>query len=334
MDGPHARGRRLEATIGALFAAHGYRVELNAVCTGRSGARYEVDVLAERADALLTARVGVECKNWAAPVDAGVVARAGLVRDDLALGQMVVACPGGAAPAARLAAAGLGVELWEAARLRDALGAAVLADLAAPPPSARAQAVPRRAGGRSAELAVRARAAGPLGVRRDRVLWAGDAWLPVHEVRFACGVREGLRGRLRMRPAWTVYEALGGTAIAAPRGPVATETVALAEPVLAPALAADALAAELRRTLERAGTVVQPAARDRHLRALEDRLVPGGDTVAVDAVRTVLWPVTLAVAEDRRGTAVLVCDGTDGRTHRALEEALTARASAVLAAVA
>jgi hypothetical protein len=334
MDGPHARGRRLEATIAGLFAAHGYDVECNALRTGRSGARHEVDVLAERTDALLTSRVGVECKHWAAPVGTEVVARAGLVRDDLGLGQMVVACPGGAAPAARQAAAELGVELWEAGRLRDALGAAVLAGIAAPPRVPTARAVPRRTGGRVGERAVRARAAGPLGLRRGAVAWAGDAWVPVHEVRFAVGVRGGLRGRLRSRPAWTLYEALTGAPVGAPAQAVGADEVPVEAPLLPELIGAGALADDLRRTIGRATGVVQAAARERHLRALDDRLVPAGEHVAVEEVRTLLWPVTLAVLEDRRGTAVLVYDGTDGRAHAGLEEALTARAAAVLAAVA
>ena len=181
-----------EHVIDALFRAHGYRTQTNAVLVGQSGARHEIDVLASRREDLLETRVGVECKNWAQPIDTAVVARARLVRDDLGLGQMVIACPGGATPAARTTAAQAGVTLWEQPELAARLGPAALAALGPAPATARRGAAsPDALSTTVRERMLRAEARGPLGVGRGQIRWLGDAWITLLEVRFGCGSARG-----------------------------------------------------------------------------------------------------------------------------------------------
>lgn len=314
-----------EHVIDALFRAHGYRTQLNAVVVGQSGARHEVDVLASRREDLLETRVGVECKNWAQPIDTAVVARARLVREDLGLGQMVVACPGGATPAARTTAAQAGVTLWERAELEARLGVATLAALGPGPAATGRRGVARRVGRPRAERALRAEARGPLGMSRGQIRWLGDAWLTVYEVRFGCGERAGLRQRLRVQAAFTVYESLTGGACWTSSGPAAVAADILDDaPVLSARVSADALGADLARLVGRTGTLVQASARERHDDACRALLIPEAAHVTVDDITAVEWPICIAVVDDRRGTRAVVLDAADGRVDPALGDCCTA----------
>lgn len=310
----------------ALFRSHGYTTQTNAVLVGRSGARYEIDVVASRREDLLDARIGVECKNWSQPIDTAVVARARLARDDLGLGQMVIACPGGATPAARRAAADLGISVWDGPELQTRLGPTTLDALRPAPRTATLRGVARALDGEHARRLLERGVRGRLGLARPAVRWTGEAWLTVHQVRYGCGERAGLRRHLRVRPHFGAYESLGGAALWAGAQPLAVETLADdGAPVLPAAVTRQALAAELARIIARADDLVQPAARDRHAALCTARMIPAGDHVTVDEVTSLAWPVAVAVVDDRHGSRVVAVDAVRGRLDPALGEHCTAR---------
>jgi hypothetical protein len=319
-----------EHVIDALFRAHGYRTQANAVLVGQSGARHEIDVLASRCEELLETRVGIECKNWAQPIDTAVVARARLVRDDLGLGHMVIACPGGATPAARTTAAQAGVTLWERSELAARLGPAALAALGPAPADPARRGVARTVPRERAERTLRAAARGPLGVGRGQVRWLGDAWITLHEVRFGSGARAGIRQRLRVRAANTVYESLTGSARWTDARPIAAvPDIRDAAPTLPAIVGADALRAELVKMLERSELLVQPTAVDRHREACRALMIPDGAHVTVDEVLTLDWPICLAIVDDRRGSRAVAVDAARGRVDPEISERCTARLAAL-----
>lgn len=319
-----------EHVIDALFRSRGFVTQTNAIIVGQSGARHEIDVLASRREDLLETRVGIECKNWAQPIDTAVVARARLVRDDIGLGQMVIACPGGATPAARTTAAQSGITLWERAELEARLGATVVVALGPAAPAITRRGVARRTGLARAERTLRAEVRGPLGMTRGQVRWLGDAWIPLLEVRFGCGERTGLRQRLRVRATYTLYESLTGAACwTSPRSLVVAADLDDPAPRLASAVTADALAAELTRLIVRSEALVQPSARERHEDACRALMIPVAAHVSVDEVAEVDWPICLAVVDDRRGTRAVVVDATTGRVSPELGERCTAQLALV-----
>jgi len=319
-----------EHVVDALFRAHGYQTQTNAILVGQSGARHEIDVLAVRREDLLETRVGIECKNWAQPIDTAVVARARLVREDLGLGQMVIACPGGATPAARTTAAQAGVTLWERAELEVRLGAPAIAALGPAPAAIARRGVARRTDLAQAERTVRAEARGPLGMSRAQIRWLGNAWITLLEVRFGYGERAGLRQRLRVRAAYTVYESLTGTACWTDTHQVATAPDILdPAPALTAGVTPDALAAELVRMIERSESLVQPNARERHLESCRELMIPEAAHVSVDQVTALEWPICLAIVDDRRGARAVVLDAARGRVDALLGERCTAQLAAV-----
>jgi hypothetical protein len=319
-----------EQLIDALFRQHGYTTQTNAMVVGSSGARHEIDVLATRQEALLETRVGVECKNWAQAIDTAVIARARLIRDDTGLGQIVIACPGGATPAARRTADDAGIALWDRNELDRRLGRAAVAALRPTPSVGTRYGIARRTPSERAAQTVRQHARGTLGIGRGEVIWSGDAWVPLLEVRFGCGARGGRRRQLRVRPAFTVYDALEGGALWAGSRPI--DAIALTDdctPILESGVSADALGCDLERMIGRAADLVQDAARERHDTACRDLLIPEAEVVSVDEVRALAWPVALAVVRNRRGTRALVVDAVSGKLDDALGERVTARLGGV-----
>ncbi|MCC6832331.1 MAG: restriction endonuclease [Thermoleophilia bacterium] len=325
------RGRDLERVVADLFSAHGYSVTPNVLLTGRSGARHEVDVLARRADGLVTHLVGVECKHWAEPVGTEVVARARLLRDDLGLSQVVVACPGGAGPAARSAAAEHGVELWDRDELGRRLAAAAMAALE--PVAAREPALgmARRLGGADAADRLRSRARGPWGALRERITWVRDAWLPVHELPFDCARATGRRRHaVEVTRAYVTYEAVTGSALAGWPAECPTEAVDLAGAGLPALVAGSAVAERIARAFERSRSLSQPAARARHAAALAEALVPADlEDLAVGEPRTYAWPVTVALLERGDVQRLAVLDGVSGNDDPDLAGRLTTRLAVV-----
>ena len=99
------KGRRLEAEIARLLTAGGYTARRNVVCEGRSGARHEIDVLAQKTDGLTTFSIMVECKAWDRPVDKEVLAKAAFVAADVRADKTIVVALQGATGGAELSAA-------------------------------------------------------------------------------------------------------------------------------------------------------------------------------------------------------------------------------------
>src|SRR5215211_3329783 len=80
----------LERAVEQVFAADGYTTARNTRIVGRSGGTHEIDVLAEKQDAVTSVRVAVECKAWDRPINKDVVAKAAWVRDDAGIHKTIV----------------------------------------------------------------------------------------------------------------------------------------------------------------------------------------------------------------------------------------------------
>jgi hypothetical protein len=164
----------LERRVADYFAVHGYEVRRNTILVGRSGARHEIDVLAERTDPAVSVSVAVECKAWSDAVATEPVARLDWVARDLALDKAVMVCPGGITPAAVESARDLGVEVWGPEEVAARLGAAI------PEPRSTAPeglAWPPAIEGAAARRIVNRESGGMLGLGRERVEREGRCWL-------------------------------------------------------------------------------------------------------------------------------------------------------------
>lgn len=312
------------------FAAHGYRVQCNSVRTGSSGARHEVDVWAERDDGLVTSAVAVECKNLTHPVDAQVVGRLRMVRDDLRATHAVLVAPGGHTPAAEAAARDARMSLWTREVLAQHLGHAAMEEVRRPLHGAQMEGFARRVASREALRALRVHVTGSWGLRRERLIEAWRAWLPLHELELAVTADTG-RGPARARTVVVTCDAVAGelwsTADAAADG-AAVERDA---PVIDARVTAAALEEAITQAAVRRDQVSQPAARARHMATLDAYGIdPAARQVTVARRRTLYLPVWLGVAERRQGHRVVVLDGVCGRIDPELGDRLTPYAGALM----
>ena len=303
------KGRRLEAEIARALAAGGYAARRNVLCEGRSGARHEIDVLAEKGDGLTTFSVMVECKAWDRPVDKEVLAKAAFVAADVGADKTIVVALQGATGGAALAAAELGVELWGPEEIERRLGRVQLAALGA----ARAQtalgfavAVDEE---RAARLAERQRGKGVLGLGAEEVVWFDLVWLPCLLLTLGCTRPEGrLHKRTRQVSVFNLYEALDGNLLESFAVDPAIAEVEVGPHRLPPRL-----------------KVVQGAARERWARAGADLGIPLPlDALTIDTTTACYLPVYAAILRQRDSRRVVVIDGGDGSVDELLSSVLTA----------
>jgi len=320
------KGRRLEAEIARALAAGGYAARRNVVREGRSGARHEIDVLAEKGDGLTTFSVMVECKAWDRPVDKEVLAKAAFVAADVGADKTIVVALQGATGGAALAAAELGVELWGPEELERRLGHVQLAALgAARAPTALGFAVAVEEA-RAVRLAERQRGKGILGLGAEEVAWFGLVWLPCLLLTLGCTRLEGrLHKRTRHSSVFNLYEALDGALLESFAVDPAVAEVEVGPQRLPPLVKPRTLRAEISSTFEKWRSVVQGAARERWARAGADLGIPLPlDALTVDDVTVCYLPVYVAILRHRDSRRVVVIDGGDGAVDQPLATVLTA----------
>lgn len=320
------KGRRLEAEIARLLTAGGYTARRNVVCEGRSGARHEIDVLAQKTDGLTTFSIMVECKAWDRPVDKEVLAKAAFVAADVRADKTIVVALQGATGGAELSAAQLGVELWGPEQLERRLGRVQLAELGAPRAATALGFAVAVDEARAVRLAERARGKGVLGLGAEEVAWFGLVWLPCLLLTLGCTRQVGrLRKRTRHSSVFNLYEALDGTLLEGFAVDPSIAEVEVGRHLLPPRLKQRALRAEITTTFDKWHSAVQGAARERWAQAATRLGIPLPiDALSLDDATTCVLPVYVAILRQRDSRRVVVIDGGDGTLDEPLSAVLTA----------
>jgi len=327
VDEPYSaeKSRRLEAEVAHVLTAGGYAARRNVVREGRSGARHEIDVLAEKGDGLTTFSLMVECKAWDRPVDKEVLAKAAFVGADVGADKTIVVALCGATGGAALSAAELGVELWGPEELERRLGRAALAGLGATRARTALGFAVAVDEARAARLAERERSRGVLGLGAEEVAWFGLLWLPCLLLTLGCTRQEGrLRKHARHSSVFNLYEALDGSLLESFAADPALAEVELTGPCLPPRVKARTLHSEISTTLARWRSVVQDAARERWTQAaLELGLPLPVEALTIDRTTACWLPVYVAVLAQKGARRVVVVDGGDAGVDRHLAGVLT-----------
>ncbi len=321
------KGRRLEAEVAEALAAGGYAARRNVVLTGRSGARHEIDVYAEKNDGLTSFSLVVECKAWGHPVDKQVLAKAAFVSADVGADKTIVVALSGATDGAGLSASELGVEVWGPDELERRLGRARLAQLGAARSGAAAlgfavTVAPERA----ARLAERRRGKGVLGLGAEEVLWFDLLWLPCLLLTLGCTREQGrLRRHARHSSVYNLYEALDGRLLASYADDPRPGEVVLGAHRLPTRVRPAALRREIETTFARWRTVTREATRRRWELAAEELGLPlPADSLTIDETVACHLPVYAAVLRQGAARRVVAVDATTGEIDDRLSEALTA----------
>lgn len=336
------RGKELEERVAAHFGAHGYLVQRNLMVEGRSGARHEVDVLAEKADSLTTYRVAVECKAWRIPVGQEVVSKLAWVMSDLGVSKGIVVSLAGAEPGAVRAAEDLGIELWGAGHGFPG-GVADLDSLRLPgrapvPGGDRGPLVlgpPVQAGPQLARRVVNRARVGRLGPGAEVVVTSALVWVPVHELGLALTRSHGrVRPRRAVTCCWNRYEGLAGALLVADAAPQAFSAQPSGGRALPCLVRGTRLAGDIRRAMDRLAGAATEATAARHAAALAAMGVDGSvEHVEVEQARLVHLPFHLALLRRGQARRMVAVDGCSGRLSPVIGAAATVALSHVVDAL-
>lgn len=324
------RGRALEQQIAGYFAAHGYHVETNRVLVGRSGGRHEVDVLAEKSDALTSFRIAVECKAWSSPIEKDVVSKLHYVMNDLGLHKGVIISLAGTRSGADTAAQSLGIDVWGPDELRHHLGETVFADVAGPAPSGGGpgrlitgwpfRADPNRARQLTAEAGK-----GRFGLRSlETLTWFAPLWVPAYLLYLTVAQPSGgrLRNRVTSNSVVNVYDGLEGGFIHRASGPP-VELAAGDATVLKSVRRETQIHGPLRKAVEARQKVTSDAAIERHNATLTGLGLPVPiHSVSIDHTSLVHLPVYVGLLQ-REQDRIVAIDGGSGTVNEQLSSLLT-----------
>lgn len=324
-----ALGRGLEQRVAAFFGDHGYQVGCNAFIEGRSGARHEVDVLAETTDALTTYRVAIECKAGQSPIEKDVVAKLHYILGDLGLNKGIIVALAGCRSGAATAAGELGIELWGPDEVRRHLGDHAVGELGVAPSQVTTtttwgygfMATPE-----AARASVVREGKGWFRLRTlEKLVWFASIWLPAYAVRLSVTVPETHRLQVRLRSMTldNLYEAVEGRFI----GSVTRTWDQLdinRDAVLPPSLRETKLHSTLRGAFDAYDRVTSPTAISRHGELLEALGVPAPcSALTIDRSSLVHLPYHVGVLASGAGHRAVAVSGSTGEIETDLSHTLT-----------
>lgn len=323
--------------MAGFFTENGYDARLNAVLEGRSGGRHEVDVLAEKSDALTTFRVAVECKAWQQPIEKDVVSKLHYVVSDLGLNKGIVVSTGGWRSGAQRTATDLGIELWGPDELARHLGEPAAASVGVSTPAVGTNEVtglPVCSSRDSASRLVRSAGKGRLNLlTREELSWLAQLWVPGYSVRLTVAQQQQrrLRSRLSSVTFDGLYEALGGTYL----GPAPTEwsrqSVELR--LTLPATVRETkVHAALRSALRSYLKVTSESAVERHEASLHNLGVPVPcESLSIEATHAVHLPYWVGILQSGAQQRVVAVDAHSGFESEPMSAVLTANLAQIRA---
>lgn len=276
---------------------------------GRSGARHEVDVLAEKRDELATFRVAVECKSWERPIEKDVVAKFAFVLADLGVREGIIVCLGGFRSGAAIAARETGITLWGPDDLARRLGDAAVSELASGGPAHWAPALPAVIdSGRAQQLAARDRRRG-LRLRGEAIEGGGSLWLPIVVTQLALSRTEGRRrATTHVRQMWNAYELVDNSLLCSWSSPPTLVESALDGGVIAARHKLTAPARTIAQAVAKHAALTAEPARQRSAARLTDLGIPTGYDVNVESSESAFVPIYLAIAHRRGAERAIAVD--------------------------
>ena len=314
------RERQLADAVADYLAAHGYRVARGVSVRGRSGARHDIDLLAERSDDVTSYRLMVQCTGGNAPIDDNVVAGAHLAMVDTGMSKVIVVSSKGWRLDVHAQAGRLGVDLWGPDEIEERLGSVPTVERA-DTTSGATVGLPVNMTPHAAGELVRRATRGTLGIGREAVQWVRPYWLPFHRIRTRHTREEKERfhrTHLRAREYFNVYDGLEGALAAqwdSEPHMVATSGGTLVRPRV-PDLAIVGSIEEIARSLSEAST---PEDRERQEEALRALGIPLPVTFFdLSPEGEIYMPFFLALVRSRDGDRVVAVDAHEQEVSEAM----------------
>lgn len=327
------KGTDLEQKVAAVFAAHGYRVQTNVVREGRGGTPHEIDVIAEKTDDLLTLSVAIECKAWANPIEKDVISKFADVCHDLGLGNPLVVSLNGSRPGALAMAEQRGVTIWGPDEIARHVGRSAVANLQNRP-MVEEVGFPRLLDASAAGALIAKETSGRLGIGKEEVVWAGDAWIPVVVLQLTLRKYGPFQRKAATTPAWGIYDLVGGTFVTRLDSEPERTAVRLDGPKVDQLLKLGEPAKTLEVIIGRWNKASGEATIAKYRAEMSRLGVPEMHTATVGTSSPFLYPVHLAIARAKSGTErVIAIDAYRSRPDADLGLALSRQIAPVRSAI-
>lgn len=323
------KGRLLEQRVAEFFRSNGYAATCNEIVEGRSGSRHEIDVLAEKSDALTTYRVAIECKAWQTPIEKDVVSKLHYILGDSGFNKGIIVSLAGARSGAVTTASDLGIELWGPEELRKHLGDASVADLNVSTSSANTTVswgYKFGVAASAAEKMIRSSGKGRLNLRKlEEFVWFLPLWVPAYCIKLTVAQPEVKRFKTRLRSATIVnlYESYSGKFLARANG--SWEQIDIeSRSSLRPLLKDTKIHTTIRKTEQAYQKVSTPTAKERHAANLARLGIPTPcASVSIDSTSTVHLPYFVGILGTPSGQRVVAVDGRNGHISDRMTDMLT-----------
>ena len=329
------KGRELERKIEESLKLNGYSTERNVILEGRSGAKHEVDILAEKSDGITRFRIMVECKAWNKPIEKDVVSKVAYVMRDLGLNKAIIVSLMGWRAGAEKAAEELGIELWGREEIEQKLGRVALAELEVSEFKKTVEGLPLEVSYDHAVSLVKKESKGGLfGLGREEVTLLTFVWLPCYILEISYSKQEGLvKKNIRTLKTWNVYDALSGKWLYSMKREPPLKIIE-AEKVIQPKIKGTKIKSLIKKAFKKYKEVVTPRSKERYANKLASLGIPlESIEISIDSVKEAYFPYYIALLRKDGKERMIAVDGILGDLNKIVGTVLTTNLSYVLEAL-
>ncbi|MEM5834252.1 MAG: restriction endonuclease [Candidatus Aenigmatarchaeota archaeon] len=328
------KGKQLELKIEKYFQLNGYQTKRNIVLEGKSGGKHEIDILAEKSDAVTTIKIMVECKAWNKPVEKDVVSKVGYVLQDLGLNKAIIVTLMGWRIGAEKAAQKMGIELWGPQEIEKKLGKVSVQELKVTEFKKVSVGFLLSIKKEEAISIIEKERKGFFGLEKEDIAWIKLVDVPFYLFQITYGRIQGIISRkLFTKKIYNLYDALEGSFFKSYEEKPKLEEIKLTLPLQAK-IKDSKVKKVIEEMFERASKVVTYRAQLRYRSKLINLGIPlPVSSISIDEVTEVYYPFYIALLRRGEKERIIAVDGLEGNVIKSISDVLTKNLSYVLESI-
>ena len=311
------KGHQLEEKIEKYFQLNGYKTKRNFIVEGNSGFKHEIDVFAEKSDAVTTIKIMVECKAWDTPIEKDVVSKAHYVLNDSGANKAIIVSLRGFRVGAKAAAEKLGIELWGREEIKNRLGAVEISKIEAVPFEKLTIGMTAKITKEQAINAIESKRAKRFGTEEH--VFTKLIYVPCYLIDFTYAVPEGiLRRKEVVKTSQSLCEAIEGTyyPLVDPSGyyfTIRPNEICITAPVIAPKIKSAKLRKEVEKAAKEYDQYVTQSAKKRRMMKIQRVLGPiVSANLTIDTITEMYYPFYAGILNKEGRSRWAVVDGVKG----------------------
>lgn len=315
------KGHKLEEKIEKYFQLNGYKTKRNFIVEGNSGSKHEIDVFAEKSDAVTSIKIMVECKAWDKPIEKDVVSKAHYVLNDSGANKAIIVSLRGFRVGAKAAAEKLGIELWGREEIKNRLGAVEISKLEAAPFEKLTLGINVKLTKEQAMTEIEANREKRFGAEEH--IFTKLVYVPLYLIEFTYAVHKGtIRRKEVVKTKQALCDAIEGSYYPLFDPSQYTMSLHLKEiSITAPVITAKIKSAKLRKKVEKAvkeyDKYVTASAKKRRMMKIKGVLGPiKSANLTIDTITEMYYPFYAGMLQKEERSRWVVVDGVKGEISK------------------